>query len=63
MYRIIRFYESAGIRKRTIKRVPTLALAQEHCNDPETSSTTCKGKVGKARTRKLGRWFDGYEQI
>lgn len=62
-YRIVRFYQSAAIRRRVIKIVPTLALAQEHCSDPETSSETCTSPVGKARTRRIGPWFDGYEEI
>ena len=61
-YKIVRMYESAGIRKRVIDTGLTLEEAQAHCNDPETSSTTCTRKVGKDRTRKLGRWFDGYEE-
>ena len=60
MYKIIRFYMNAGISKRTIKIVSSLVAAQLHCNNPQTSSKTCTTKVGKARTRKLGPWFDGY---
>ena len=63
MYRIVRFYESAGIRRRTIKYVPTLELAQEHCEDPQASSDSCTSKVGKDRTRRIGRWFDGWESV
>lgn len=61
VYRIVRFYENAGIRRRVIDTGLTLAEARAHCHDPETSSTTCTNKVGRARTRRLGRWFDGYE--
>jgi hypothetical protein len=61
MYRIIRFYFRSDLRPRTIARNLTLEEAQAHCHNPETSSSTCKGKVGKARTRKLGPWFDGYD--
>jgi len=62
MYRIVRMYRDANISKRVIKRGLTLEQAQRHCSDPETSSSTCTSKVGKARTRKLGAWFDGYEE-
>ena len=62
MYNIVRFYRDAGIRKRIIEERVTLAEAQAHCQDPETSSSTCTSKVGRARTRRLGAWFDGYEQ-
>lgn len=62
MYRIIRFYESANIRRRIIDTGLTLEQAKAHCSDPETSSSTCIKAAGKARTKRLGRWFDGYEQ-
>jgi hypothetical protein len=62
MYHIIRFYESANIRRRTIAIGLTLEQAKAHCSDPETSSSTCTKSAGKARTKRLGRWFDGYEQ-
>jgi hypothetical protein len=53
-----RFFDSG--RKYTILRGLTLDEAQAYCRNPETSSRTCTGNVGKARTRKLGAWFDGY---
>jgi len=59
-YTITRFYESAGIRRRTMDTGLTLEEAQAHCSDPETSSSTCTSSAGRARTRNLGRWFDGY---
>ena len=60
-YRVVRFYREAGIRRRTIKTGLTLAQARAHCNDPETSSSTCTRAAGKRRTRQFGDWFDGYE--
>jgi hypothetical protein len=60
MYRIIRFYRDAYPRRRTIDTGLTLAQAQAHCKDPETSSSTATSKTGRARTRRLGAWFDGY---
>ena len=62
MYRIIRFYESANIRRRIIDTGLTLEQAKAHCSDPETSSSTCTKAAGKTRTKRLGRWFDGYEE-
>lgn len=44
MYKIIRFYKKG--HRRTIKKVPSLEIAQLHCNDPRTS--------------KKGIYFDGY---
>ena len=61
-YNIVRFYQDAGIRRRVILERLTLEEAQAHCSDPETSSSTCTSKTGKARTRRYGAWFDGYEQ-
>jgi len=60
-YRIVRFYQNALVRRRVIARGLSLAQAREHCQDPETSSRTCVCSAGRARTRRLGPWFDGYE--
>lgn len=62
MYRIIRFYRDSYPGRRTIARGLTLEEAQAHCNDSETSSSTATGKVARARARRLGPWFDGYEE-
>ncbi len=62
MYSIVRFYQNANIRSRVINSGLTLAQAQEHCNDPDSSSSTTTTKVGKARTHNLGAWFDGYTE-
>ena len=60
-YKIIRrFFESR--RKFTIKTGLTLNQAQAHCQDPETSSSTCVEKHNIYRTRCYGAWFDGYEE-
>lgn len=59
-YKIIRFYRNAGIRRRIIQTGLALEQAQKHCQNPETSSDTCTTKTGKARTRKIGPWFDAY---
>ena len=59
MYKIVRYYERGGI-KRTVKTGLTLAQAQEHCADPETSARTCTLSKNRRRTRERGFWFDGY---
>lgn len=61
-YKLVRHYQSAAIRKRTIAEGLTLEEAQAWCKDPETSSRTCTKPHNKARTRKLGPWFDGYTE-
>lgn len=60
-YKIVRMYANSSTR-RTIARGLTLEQAQAHCNDPETSSSTCTSSAGKARTRSMGPWFDGWTE-
>ena len=60
MYKIIRF--SAVGSQKVIKTVKTLEEARAHCNDPETSSSTCTSDEGLQLTSKLGSWFDGYTE-
>lgn len=62
-YQVVRFYQNAGIRRRNLFTTNSLAIAQGHCANPNTSSRTCTTKVGKDRTRKVGDWFDGYETV
>lgn len=62
MYRIIRFYRDRPIRRRTLVVRCTLEEAQRHCQDPETSSSTCTRPENRRRTRRLGAWFDGYDE-
>ena len=61
-YKIVRYYRDRNCNKRTIQRRLTLAEAQTHCEDPQTKSSTCTTATGRARTRRLGPWFDGYER-
>jgi hypothetical protein len=60
-YNIVRFFKESGRRQIILSRV-TLEEAQAHCHDPETSSSTATGKSARARTRRVGAWFDGYEE-
>ena len=62
MYKIIRFYLDKPGHRRTIKEHLTLEQAQAHCEDPETSSSTCKKGAGVRRLKMYGPWFDGYEE-
>jgi hypothetical protein len=62
MYRIVRSYREAAIRRRVIATGLTLEQAQAHCSDPETSSRTATSKTEGERTRRVGAWFDGYEE-
>lgn len=59
-YKIVRFYRDRPGYRYTIKRRLTLEEAQAHCRDPQTSSSTAKGKAARERTALHGPWFDGY---
>ena len=61
-YNVVRFYQKADIRRRIIAERLTLEEAQEHCRDPETSSRTATSAEARRRTRRIGDWFDGYEE-
>lgn len=64
-YKIVRF--SFDGSKRTMFRGMSLADAQAHCDDPQTSSSTCTtpgGKRTKAMVLRHNRnpWFHGYTE-
>jgi hypothetical protein len=60
-YKIVRqFFQDH--RKRTIDTGLALEQAQQHCSDPNTSSTTATSAQATRRTAKYGPWFDGYEK-
>lgn len=61
-YRVVRFYRDGHNSRKVIKTGLTLAEAQTHCKDPETSSSTCREDAGYEHTRRYGHWFDGYEK-
>jgi hypothetical protein len=61
-YKVIRFYRDRWPNRRTIRRGLTLAEAQAHCQDPQTSSSTATDAAGRRRTARLGPWFDGYNR-
>jgi hypothetical protein len=59
-YKVFRFYQD-GHPKRTIRTGLSLAEAQEHCQDPETSSRTATSDEAREHTAEYGEWFDGYD--
>jgi hypothetical protein len=61
-YKIVRMFFNDDWITETIKTDLTLEEAQSHCQDPETSSSTCEGITGIERTDRFGKWFDGYEE-
>jgi len=60
-YNIVRFYANS-YRHRIIRERVTLEEAQRYCSDPETSSSTATSAAARRRTRRIGLWFDGYEE-
>ena len=60
-YAIIRMYRDSSKRDHVFTGL-TLEEAREHCQDDQTSSSTCTNDVGLARTEMYGPWFDGYEE-
>lgn len=62
-YRIVRMFRDHTPNKRQVRGMSglTLAQAQKHCQDPETSSSTCRTAAALKRTQQYGAWFDGYE--
>lgn len=61
-YNIVRFFFKNGGTQRVVRRGVTLKEAQRHCANPAASSRTATSKVAKARTRRMGPWFDVYEE-
>ena len=60
-YRIVRMFRE-DYDSIVVKTGLTLEDAREHCRNPETSSSTCKGAEKISVTSRLGPWFDGYEE-
>ncbi len=63
MYEIIRMYsDNRGCDVRRGLSDLTLEEAQEHCNDPETSSKTCYSQADTDQYGEGVSWFDGYRE-
>lgn len=58
-YRIERKYRDSSDSE-TIAEGLTLEEAQDHCNDPETSSSTATTTEATERSAQRGPWFDCY---
>ncbi len=61
-YKVVRHFFNSN-RKLTVKTGLMLEEAQAHCQDPETSSSTCTKSDARRRTRQYGPWFDGYTEV
>jgi len=60
-YKIIRFFRDDD-RREVIAEGLSREEAYDHCNDPETSSSTCTSSEGLDRTERFGPWFDGWTE-
>ena len=60
-YYIVRGFRDHPEKRQVIATGLTLEEAQEHCRDPETSSSTATSAEATALTDEYGPWFDGYE--
>ena len=58
-YRIVRFYQRGHTKRKILKEGLTFDEAQDHCNNPETSSSTSSDN---SHALAYGLWFDGYEK-
>lgn len=59
-YRIVRHYQDPSKERTIVRTGLTVQQAQLHCQDPETSSSTCTTPTAVQRTRRYGAWFDSY---
>ena len=60
-FSIYRFFAKGGRIK--ITSVRTLKEAQEHCENPQSSSDTCTGFELVRYTVENGAWFDMYNEL
>ena len=60
MYKIMRRYYRSSDNDRVIRSGLTFSEAVRYCQNPESSSNTCKSTAGKELTKKFGPWFNSY---
>lgn len=61
-YTITRFFRDPRNPSQVLHRGLSLEEVQEHCSDPESSSSTATSPEAQARTTQFGDWFDGFCQ-
>ena len=61
LYKIVRVYQLKR-RRYTLRYGLTLEQAQQHCDNPETSSSTCTTRAARQTTYRNGPWFDSYTE-
>ena len=63
-YCIKRFYYEQGCKYypyRIIRKGLVFGEAEDHCRNPETSSSTCTNSRNHRHTQEYGAWFDGFD--
>lgn len=61
-YMIVRRYFKECYPSEIVYVGLTLEKAKEHCQDPESSSSTCELSCNVARTYAKGPWFESYTE-
>jgi hypothetical protein len=61
-YRVERSYKDDQYEAEVVATGLSLAEAQAHCKDPQTSSSTATDPEALRRTEERGDWFDNYVQ-
>ena len=61
-YQVFRKFFKTG-RKFVLIPSCSLAVAQAHCDNPETSYRKCTSKNAKRRTVLYGEWMDCYTEL
>ena len=60
-YIIVRLYQGEHTAQ-VLHTGLSYAEAVEHCNDKETSSSTCTNQDGLNHTEQFGAWFDAFNE-
>lgn len=60
LYKIVRNYVR-GERRVVLRRGLTMLEAKTHCQNPQTSSSTCTSFQGRDLAARRGPWYDTWE--
>lgn len=60
-YRIVRFYSDGG--RRVLRTNVTVDEAKAWCLSPESSCQTCTTPWKRRYTARVGKWFDGWQEL
>jgi hypothetical protein len=60
-YKLVRMFAD-GSAPVVLETGLSLAVVQEYCKDPCSSSRTADDEEARELTERFGDWFDGYEE-